>query len=57
MKARYLFEFCDQSWVPRGARECLFEIMDACNSGLRSFNAEVARTVIRLARDNELGTI
>jgi len=57
MKAHYGFEFCDQSWVPRGARECLFEIMDALNSGLRSFNGQVARTVIALARDHQLGTI
>lgn len=53
----YLFEFCDQSWVPSGARECLFEIMDACNSGLRSFNREVARSAIQTARDHQLATI
>ncbi len=57
MKAHYGFEFCDQSWVPRGARECLFEIMDALNSGLRSFNGQVADTVFQLARDHHLGTV
>ena len=50
----YLFEFCDQTWVPSGARECLFEIMDWCNSGARSFNRDVADTALRLAE--ELGT-
>lgn len=51
MKPFYLFEFCDQAWIPGGARECLYEIMDACNSGVRSFNGQVAETAIKLARE------
>ncbi len=31
--------------------------MDACNSGLRSFNRDVARTVIQSARDHQLRSI
>ncbi len=57
MKARYLFEFCDQPWVPNGARECLYETMDACNSGLRSFNRQVAQTVTKMAHNHQLHTI
>ena len=57
MKALYLFEFCDQAWIPQGARECLYEVMDACNSGLRSFNRQVARSAIQTARANDLKTI
>lgn len=57
MRAFYLFEFCDQTWIPRGARECLYEIMDACNSGLRSFNREVALTAIRIAHEHHLTKI
>jgi hypothetical protein len=55
--ALYLFEFCDQHWVPAGARECLFEIMDVCNSGLRSFNNRVADAAIALAREAGFDTI
>lgn len=51
MAGLYLFEFCDQTWIPAGARECLFETMDACNSGVRSFNGRVADTVLKLARE------
>ena len=51
MRAFYLFEFCDQEWVPNSVRECLFECMDSCNSGLRSFNRKVANTVIEMARN------
>lgn len=54
MRAFYLFEFCDQTWIPSGARECLYEIMDACNSGLRSFNREVATTALRIANEHQL---
>lgn len=54
MRAFYLFEFCDQTWIPNGARECLYETMDACNSGLRSFNRDVAMTVIRIAEEHQL---
>lgn len=57
MRARYLFEFCDQKWVPAGARECLFEIMEACNTGLRSFNGQVGDAVIEIAREEGLDTI
>ncbi|HUG68893.1 MAG TPA: class I SAM-dependent methyltransferase [Pirellulaceae bacterium] len=57
MRAYYLFEFCDQKWVPATARECLFEIMEACNSGLRSFNGEVADAVIEIATKEGLCTI
>ena len=31
--------------------------MDACNSGLRSFNRQVAQSVIEIARANQLSTI
>ena len=47
----FLFEFCDQTWIPAGARECLFETMDACNSGVRSFNGQVADRVLQLAQE------
>jgi|TARA_B110000495_G_C22993348_1_gene585279 hypothetical protein len=57
MKPLYLFEFCDQAWIPSGARECLFEAMDACNSGLRSFNAQVADVVLELAVRHDLDKI
>ncbi len=57
VRAWYLFEFCDQSWIPTGARECLYEIMEACNSGVRSFNRQVARSAIGLARDHGLSSI
>lgn len=57
MRAFYLFEFCDQKWVPAGARECLFEIMDACNTGIRSFNGQVADAVLEIAEENELARI
>ena len=48
----YLFEFCDQTWIPTGARECLYETMDACNSGVRSFNGRVADRVLKLAQQD-----
>ncbi len=57
MRAFFLFEFCEQTWIPRGARECLYEIMDACNSGLRSFNRQVAQMAIQVARDKQVDTI
>ncbi len=57
MRAFYLFEFCDQTWIPSGARECLYEIMDACNSGLRSFNREVAIAAIQIANENQLNKV
>jgi len=57
MKPRYLFEFCDQNWVPASARECLFEIMEACNSGFRSFNELVANKVLELAREEDFNRI
>lgn len=57
MRVFYLFEFCDQTWIPREARECLYEIMDACNSGLRSFNREVALTAIRIANEHHFTKI
>ncbi|MEQ8785272.1 MAG: class I SAM-dependent methyltransferase [Pirellulaceae bacterium] len=57
LKSRYLFEFCDQSWVPAGARECLFETMEACNSGTRSFNGRVAEKAFQLAEESGFDTI
>ncbi|MCA9120704.1 MAG: hypothetical protein H6822_35835 [Planctomycetaceae bacterium] len=57
MRALYLFEFCDQDWIPSGARECLFEIMDACNSGLRSFNRQVADAVLDIASTEGINRI
>ncbi|MCC6511439.1 MAG: hypothetical protein IT423_20235 [Pirellulaceae bacterium] len=57
MRALYLFEFCDQTWIPSGARECLYEVMEACNSGLRSFNREVAEAVLEQARSHGAQTI
>ena len=57
MRPLFLFEFCDQLWVPSGPRECLFETMDACNSGLRSFNLQVARSALQCARKQQLHTI
>ncbi len=50
MKPKYLFEFCDQNWIPWAARECLYEIMEACNTGVRPFNRLVADKVVELAR-------
>jgi hypothetical protein len=57
VRAYYLFEFCDQTWIPSGARECLYEVMDACNSGIRSFNREVATVAIRIAKEQHLTKI
>ena len=57
LKPRYAFEFCDQTWVPAGARECLFEIMDACNSGGRSYNSRVADQVLEIAEQEGFDTI
>ncbi|NQU26339.1 MAG: hypothetical protein HQ567_34065 [Candidatus Nealsonbacteria bacterium] len=53
----HLFEFCDQSWVPRSARECLYEIMEFCNSGCRKYNQWMADSAWEIARREGLDTI
>jgi hypothetical protein len=53
----FAFEFCDQKWVPAGARECLFETMEACNTGILSYNRCVAERVLELATEHGIDTI
>ncbi|MBA4018443.1 MAG: hypothetical protein C0483_14850 [Pirellula sp.] len=57
MKPRYAFEFCDVTSLPGGLRECLYEIMEFCNSGLRSFNGRAAEDALSAAREHGLNTI
>ena len=57
MPRPHLFEFCDQSWMPNGARECLFESMDLCNTGYRSFNRRVADQALAIVEEHGLNTI
>lgn len=51
MLSPHLFEFCDQPWVPASARQCLFELMELCLAGIRSFYNEVADATARRARE------
>jgi hypothetical protein len=53
----YLFEFCDQPWVHSSVRECLFELMDFCNSGIRSFNSRVAEEALKMAKEGGVNEI
>jgi len=57
MRPYYLFEFCDVTWLPAGIRECLYEMMESCHSGIRSFNRTTSDAVLATCRKFGLKTI
>ena len=57
MHIPHLFEFGDQTWLPRSLRATLFDILDACNSQYRDFYGWVADAVLNIVREENITTV
>ena len=53
----HLFEFGDQTWLPRSLRATIFDILDACNSQYRNFYGWVADEVLNIVREEGVTTV
>jgi hypothetical protein len=53
----HLFEFSDLPIVPKSIRQTLFELMELCNRGFRSFNRRAASEALTRAKQTNCQTI